>query len=50
MREQVDLRYRKIIRLAPRANSGRCLITRQRCAMVFLELFAQKRRFINIDE
>ena len=50
MHDQADLRYRKIVRLAPRTNSQRCLISRQRCAMVFLELFAQKRRFINIDE
>ena len=50
MRDQVDLRYRRIVRLAPRANSQRCLISRQRCAMVFLELFSRKRRLINIDE
>ena len=50
MREQAGLRYWKIVRLAPQANSRRCLISRQRCAMVFLELFSQKRRLINIDE
>ena len=50
MREQVGLRYRRIVRLAPQANSDRCLIQRQQCALVFQELFQTKRRIINIDE
>ena len=50
MREQVDLGYRKIVRLAPHTNSKRCLISWQRCMMVFLKLLAPKPRFINIDE
>ena len=50
MRDLVDLRYRKIVRIAPQTNSHRCLIQRQQCALVFLELFKSKRRIINIDE
>ena len=50
MRNQVGLRYRKIIRLAPQTNSPRCLILRQQSALVFLKLFQSKRRLINIDE
>ena len=50
MREQLDLRFRKIVRLAPNANSEVNLIQRQQCALEFLKLFQTKRRFINIDE
>ena len=50
MREQVGLRYRRIVRLAPQANSDRCRIQRQQCGLVFLELLQTKRRIINIDE
>ena len=50
MKDQLDLRYKKIVRLAPEANSVRCLIQRQQCAMKVLELLKTKRRLINIDE
>ena len=50
MRNQAGLRYKKIVRLAPQANSLRCLYLRQQSALVFLQLFKSKRRLINIDE
>ena len=50
MREQVDLRYQKIVRVAPQANSKRCLIQRQQCVVKFLNLFQTKRRVISLDE
>lgn len=36
MRDELDLRYQKIVRLAPQANSDRCRIQRQQAALVFL--------------
>ena len=50
MREEVGLRYRRIVRLAPQANSRRCLIQRQQCALTFLQLCRSKRRWIALDE
>ena len=50
MKEQLDLSYKKIVRLASKANSVRCLIQRQQCAVEFLKLAKSKRRLINIDE
>ena len=50
MKEQLDLSYKRIVRLAPQANSVAKLIQRQQCAIVFLKLYKSKRRFVNIDE
>ena len=50
MRDQLGLRYRKIVRLAPQANSRRCLIQRQQCALKFLELCQTKTRWLALDE
>ena len=50
MKTQAGLSYKKIVRLAPKANSIENLISRQQCALLFLKLFKSKRRLINIDE
>ena len=50
MKEQLDLSYKLIVRLAPQTNSLANRIQRQQCALLFLQLFKTKRRLINIDE
>ena len=48
MKTYAGLSYKKIVRLAPRANCIENLISRQQCALLFLKLFKSKRRLINI--
>ena len=50
MRDLVNLRYNKIVKIPVHGNSERCLVQRQQCALVFLKLVQTKRRIINIDE
>ena len=50
MRDLLNLRYNKIVKLPVQGNSERCLVQRQQCALEFLELIQTKRRIINIDE
>ena len=50
MQEQLELRYKLIVKLAPQANSLANRIQRQQCALLFLQLLKTKRRLINIDE
>ena len=50
MKELLDLRYKKIVPVPVHANSDRCLVQRQQCALKFLELVQTKKRIINIDE
>ena len=50
MREDLNMRYLKIIRSAPHANSDKSLILRQQSALKLLKLMNTKSRLINIDE
>ena len=50
MRELLELRYKKIVKLPVHGNSERCLVQRQQCALVFLQFRQAGKRFINIDE
>jgi hypothetical protein len=50
MRDQLGLRYSKIINVAPQANSDRCRIQRQQCSIELLKLMQSKSRIIQIDE
>ena len=50
MRDLLNLRYNKIVKLPVHGNSERCLVQRQQCALEFLKLVQTKRRIINIDE
>ena len=50
MREDLNMRYLKIIRTAPHANSDKSLVLRQQSALKLLKLMNTKSRLINIDE
>ena len=50
MKDLLNLRYNKIVKLPFHGNSERCMVQRQQCALRFLKLVKTKRRFINIDE
>ena len=50
LRDHFGQTYRKVTHLAPKQNSDRNIILRQRWAMAFLEVVKQKSRIINVDE
>ena len=50
MRNELDLRYRKISKLAPLANKERCRVQRQQAAVKYLKILKTKQRVITIDE
>ena len=50
MREDCNLRYKKLKRVAWQGNSERCLVTRMLYARRLLEILDEGKRIINIDE
>jgi hypothetical protein len=50
MREELQMRYRKVKAVALHENSTRNLVLRQRWAMKLLELAPLRTRLVNIDE
>ena len=50
MRDDMDMRYRKIQTISFKTNSERNLVLRQRFALAFLQAWKTKKTIINIDE
>ena len=50
LRNQFDMRFHKVKRVAFKGNSERSLVVRQQCAKKLLELLEQGCRVINVDE
>ena len=50
LRQDLQLRYRRVTKAPIQANSERCLVLRQQYAVKMLPLLASGRRIINIDE
>ena len=50
MKEDLQLRYRPLKRIAFRANSARCLILRKLFAESMIGLLQKGKRIINVDE
>ena len=50
MRDELDMRYRKIKTVSLHSNSEKNLVLRQRWALEFLNQARRKKVFINIDE
>ena len=50
MKEELDMRYRKIKTISLHSNSEKNLVLRQRWALEFLTQARRKKVFINIDE
>ena len=49
-KEDLGLRYRRVVHVAPQANSVRNLVLRQQFALIFLRLAGEGKEFINVDE
>jgi transposase len=49
-REDLDLRYRKLKRIAFQGNSERCLVQRQEFAKILMGLMSRNLNIINVDE
>ena len=50
MKDLLNLRYNKIVKLPVHGNSERCLVQRQQCALEFFRQLKAGKRVINIDE
>jgi len=50
MTKEMNLVYRQVKKVAPQANSQRCLVLRQQYAISLMALLAQGKRIINVDE
>ena len=50
MKREMKLRYHRMHKVQPRANSERCLVLRQQYALSLLQLLDQGKRIINVDE
>ena len=50
MRNNLNMRYRKIIPISMTANSPRNLVLRQQFAIKFIEILNSGKRVINVDE
>ena len=50
MRDLLDMRYKKIVKIPQQGNSERCLVQRQQSSLRLLPLFQRKKRLISIDE
>ena len=50
MKDLLDMSFRVLIKTAPQANSERCRVLRQQCALEFLGLVKMNKRLISIDE
>ena len=50
MKEELDLSYRPLKRIAFQANSARCLILRKLYAETMIALLFKGKRIINVDE
>ena len=49
LKEELQMRYNKIVKVSIHANSKLSIILRQQCAVQLFELFKTKRTFYNID-
>jgi hypothetical protein len=50
MKQDLGMRYRKIIYQAVQANSERARVQRQQCALKFITLLESAKRLISVDE
>jgi len=50
MKEELGMRYRKILTVSLHSNSEKNLVLRQRWALEFLAMARKKKTFLNIDE
>ena len=50
MKKELDLSYKVVKKMPPRANDERCLVLRQQYALKMLELLQQRRHVVNVDE
>ena len=50
MRKEMNLVFKMTRKVAPRANSERCLVLRQQYALSLLAVLGQGKRIINVDE
>ena len=50
LKQNLGMRYKRIVHIAPQANSERNLILRQRFALEFLALAQRGKEFLNVDE
>jgi len=50
MKREMKLRYHRMRKVQPRANSERCLVLRQQYALSLLQILDQGKRIINVDE
>ena len=50
MKDDLDLRYRRVRRIQTQANSERCLVLRQQYAMKISSVLSAKKVVVNVDE
>ena len=50
LKQDLGMRYKRLVHVAPQANTTRNLVLRQQFALVFLRLAEEGKDFINVDE